>query len=1492
MKNPEPPVPLALLRESFNWLAGLCRARHAFSVMLIIGLWLALAAFVTWDARVELRRARTQTDTLADAIAAHTSRVLREADEMAAVVEWEVRKLGLGLPLSDYTPPGLLKLYPLEQISVVDSQGAVRSSTAPRFDGVNIADREHFAIHVDNPGIGLFIGNTVVGRVSGKPSVQLSRRIDDSSGRFLGVVVVSIAPSYLTEFYEALRVGNRGMISVIGTGDYVVRARRSGPSNASDLQLLEDDPLRKALTATKSGHLSGASPVDGVYRTMSYRRLADYPVAVVVGFSVTDFLRAFRGRALALLLAGIVLTVLILAAEKYRAILLAKMKVADAREREADSNRVLKAQRIESLFMAVPDATVGFSPEGEIDGYNPNLLTLLGWSADDLPHATAAVLAAAFFREDESAVRDEKASRMASMLCDVSADGATSAVFQLESSTPAVYELRVERRCGSSTGTVALFRDITAQSRIADSERDLESTLQAIGDAVVSVDERGRVKRMNLVAEIFSGWKSADAVGRHHTDVFSLTSATTGACAAAPIDEVLMAQQVVRLADRHSLLSLNGGRRNVTLSASPIRGHGDLVNGVVLVLRDVSREYASEQALMESEARYRQLIALSPYAVFLGQNRIIKFANPKALEMLRAHTPQQVVGRSLLDFLHPDSIPAVEKRMARLHDERAAVPPMEEKWLRVDGTTFIGEAMAVPYEIDGAPAVLAMLHDISGRKEAEAERDRLFSLSRDLTCVVEPTGYFKRVNPAFSRVLGWSADELLARPFIEFVHPEDRERTTSRVCELCFGPPMDHFENRYLCKDGSSRWLSWSAAELDGVVYATARDVTEIYEATRQLEQATANAEAASRAKSAFLAMMSHEIRTPMNGVIGMTEVLARTQLACDQHDMVSTIRNSGHSLLAIIDDILDFSKIEAGKLDVEHAPVPIVELAENVCASLLPVAQRAGVSLSITVEPEVPDVVLCDDTRLRQVLYNLVGNAVKFSGRRSGRVGNVSVRLDVDSNTPGEVRIHVADDGIGMSEHTIAGLFTPFSQAEVSTTRKFGGTGLGLAICHRLVSLMGGKITVSSNPGVGSTFVVTLPCHAPVSGQIDRQPDLDGITCLVLRSIQYDAEAIRAWLTRARAEVFVVDSLNGSQQAFELSCDSILIVRDDGPALQPFQLLDLGEDAPSAVAEVRIARAAHPAMLREGRGIVVIGAEGLRRQPFRRAAMVAVGRAMLETAVPTANAALLVKDESHPVTVAGAREQGRLILVAEDDEINQKVILRQLALLGHVAEVASDGAEALDLWRRSTYALLLTDLHMPDLDGYELAEAIRREESRRGARIPIIALTANAIQGEAARAVACGMDGYLTKPLQLARLQAVLERHFPDVKHAPEQEIQPPQPGDAQSLSVDTNVLKGIVGDDPEVMRELLGDYLKSVQHLAVELRTHCLQGRGREAGSVAHKLKSSSRSIGATSLADLCAELENAGKTGDLATLVRWVEHFDVALAVVEREIASMLQ
>ena len=669
------------------------------------------------------------------------------------------------------------------------------------------------------------------------------------------------------------------------------------------------------------------------------------------------------------------------------------------------------------------------------------------------------------------------------------------------------------------------------------------------------------------------------------------------------------------------------------------------------------------------------------------------------------------------------------------------------------------------------------------------------------------------------------------------------------------------------------------------------RRTAQLESSNRELAVATDEAERANRAKSAFLATMSHEIRTPMNGVIGMVEVLAHSRLSESQADAVRTIRASAFSLLGIIDDILDFSKIEAGRLELERAPVALPDLIESVCDTLLPVALDKDVELNLFIAPQVPDLVWADATRLRQVLFNLAGNAIKFGAGRPNKRGRVSIRVDVTQN-PERLVLRFADNGIGMASETLANLFSSFTQAEVSTTRRFGGTGLGLAICKRLVALMNGEIDVHSVLGEGSIFTVTLPFEMAEGGVRRQDPDVSDLDCIVVGSDE-NADDLRAYLEHAGARVHRVPDLDAAVRKAGTLPRAVVIqnTRRDKPSLEALHAAFAG------VPDVRhllIARGWGRRARMAATDVVSLDGNCLRRSSLLRAVAVAAGRASPEVLHESGGEAMLV--EPIAPTHAQARALGQLILVAEDDEVNQKVILRQIEVLGHAAEIAENGGEALRLWRAGDYALLLSDLHMPDMDGYTLAETIRREEAQRGTswreRMPILALTANALRGEAMRAQAAGMDEYLTKPLQLNLLKAALTKWMPRANPETMPAELPQEPGAAPAAhGVDVAVLKGLVGDDPQLVHRLLADYRAAAERLGQEVRAASSTDDTRQIGAIAHKLKSSSRSIGALALGDLCAELENACRSGTREEVQRGVVKFEAELREVDAQIAALL-
>ncbi len=359
------------------------------------------------------------------------------------------------------------------------------------------------------------------------------------------------------------------------------------------------------------------------------------------------------------------------------------------------------------------------------------------------------------------------------------------------------------------------------------------------------------------------------------------------------------------------------------------------------------------------------------------------------------------------------------------------------------------------------------------RKRAEEVLDRFFTLSIDMLCIASYDGYFKRINPAFERTLGYTVEELTASPFLDFVHPDDRAATISEMQGLTTGHTTISFENRYRARDGSYRWMLWNATpfEQQQLIYAAARDITERKESEANMQKLREAAETANRAKTEFLARMSHEIRTPLNVLIGMGDLLERTALNTEQHQYVRVFQKAGGNLLTLINDVLDLAKIESGNISFEEIEFDLAGLLESTIEIMSVRAKEKDLDLRCEISPQLSARLVGDPNRLRQVLINLLGNAIKFTPH-----GSVSVRVEPDPETsePGALRFSVKDTGIGIAPDKLESIFEEFLQADVSTARKYGGTGLGLAISRRLVALMHGRIWARSEPGAGATFYFT----------------------------------------------------------------------------------------------------------------------------------------------------------------------------------------------------------------------------------------------------------------------------------------------------------------------------------------------------------------------------------------------------------------------------------
>ncbi len=889
-------------------------------------------------------------------------------------------------------------------------------------------------------------------------------------------------------------------------------------------------------------------------------------------------------------------------------------------------------------------------------------------------------------------------------------------------------------------------------------------------NSVILTDREGRIEWVNKSFTRITGFSLEEVRGRK-----------PGAVLQGPASDRKVAAQMsegIRSGTGFKSEILNYSKSGrpfwVEIDAQPLRDDHKTVTGFMAIETDITGRKQAELELARKEAQLRFIFESVPVGLSwfrVGQQQDTHLVNTahSRITGVPAERCREVGAYSRAT--HPDDLLRQRELTARLERGETDHFTLEKRYVHPDGTV-VWAILSVRVLVDpatGERQQMGTLVDITERKRSAEDLERKEAQFRFIFESV-PVGISwsvpgevasHMVNPEHVRLTGVTA-EASRQPgaFVRVTHPDDVLRQRDLNAQFTRAE-IDHytFEKRYLHPDGRVVWVAFTTrlfvdpGTRQRQAVTTLVDITDFKRASEELRLAKEAAEQASLAKSQFLAMMSHEIRTPMNGVIGMTSLLLDTSLTESQRDYAETIRQSGDSLLTIINDILDFSKIESGRLELEREPFAVRGVVEGALDLLAPRAAEKKIDLLYEITDGVPGLIRGDATRLQQVLVNLLGNAIKFT-----EVGEVVLSVSALAGSSGctELTFAVRDTGIGIPPEGLERLFKSFSQVDASTTRRFGGTGLGLAISKRLVELMGGTMRVESEVGRGSTFAFVLGVE-PVATTPRPFVSPARVQLEVKRLLIVDDNATNRRILATQAQNWGL-----VPRAVASGPEALALLR--GGERFDVGILDMQMPDMSGTMLAREIRAFRPA---EGLPLILLSSLGQRESADEHILFAAC---LTKPAKPShifdALAGLFTWEEAMPVIrtsvptrpPAEAAHADR-ILVAEDNPVNQKVALHMLARLGYHADMVANGLEAIEAARRQPYDVILMDVQMPELDGLEATRRMRSAPQPGHPRPWIVALTANAMQGDREMCLASGMDDYISKPLKHPELAAALDR-------------------------------------------------------------------------------------------------------------------------------------
>jgi PAS domain S-box-containing protein len=829
--------------------------------------------------------------------------------------------------------------------------------------------------------------------------------------------------------------------------------------------------------------------------------------------------------------------------------------------------------------------------------------------------------------------------------------------------------------------------------------------------------------------------------------------------------------------------------------------------------------------------------------------------------------------------------------MAAAHFEAAPQLAIAANAVRID-SLGLAVIVLVTFMVLGSVLVTSTVDRrfSAQQKELHASEERYRQLFARI-----PSGMYRSTtdgrvidcNDAFARILGFeSRAECVGRSVLDhYVHRVDRDALIDRLRESQSLPDV---EAELLRKDGTAVWVLESSSLHRGsngapdVLEGTIVDITERKRAESALQRASEIAEAANRAKSEFLANMSHEIRTPMNGIVGMTELALATDLTAEQRDYLETVRDSADSLLGIINDILDFSKIEARKLDIEVIDFEIGYTIDDTLRALAPRAHQKNLELAYHVGTDVPQSLGGDPARLRQVLVNLISNAIKFTDQ-----GEVVLSVDRVKHDGREVVLHfsVRDTGIGIPADKQAQIFEAFTQADTSTTRKYGGTGLGLTISSQLVALMGGRIWVDSQPGKGSTFNVTLPFELRESAALAPSrkglSDLKDMSVLIVDDNATNRRILEEIVVNWGMRPTVVDSAAVALTVMERALEQRNPFR---MALIDFQMP--GMDGFGLAEQIRLRPELGPTM------IMMLSSVGQRGDAMRcRQLGVAAyltkpvrQSVLLEAMLAVIEGSELPMEEHYLVTrhTVGEARRGLHVLLAEDNAVNSRLVKAVLEKHGHTVRAVDNGKQAVAALEQERFDVVLMDVQMPEMDGLEATAAIRASETGTDRHLPIVALTAHAMKGDREACLAAGMDYYLPKPVHVKDLLSILDK-----VHVGDNSGGAPSREDSAGPAFDLQDVLARVEGDRTLLAELIEIFRNESPRMVAEIKRCAESGDVKGLQRAAHALKGSAGNLGAGGARRAALALEMLAREGRMADAITGFRELEAEMDSLERDL-----